>query len=251
MPQRSPSPGTRARAAAPSPRRKRLPSPPVASSSPVTLRVRREEWLRLIEERFRNALVADMIAVTLGIRAQQTAEGALIVADQYMARIREPARRVAAAAIASGDWTIYADLLPEFLKVLAPCRVPRPRGRPARTPGPNILAALRRYDEILLGFQSGREARNLVRDYARDLSDDEVRALCSQSNFHVAAELAVRGTNIRAQTLIHRYAPRQKVGRLHTIANQLGMWTRSGKRRRSYRFTEGQPPGLEERPRSD
>lgn len=200
--------------------------------------VSREDWFRLIEERFRNALVADMVASVLGARAGRTVEDASAIANEYLARIREPARTAAAAAIASGDWTTYANLLPTFLDVLAPCRMPPRGGRPPQTPGPLIQAALRRYDEILLALQSGRHAPDLIREYAPDCPKDRAAVLVGLSNYHIAAELAVWGTRIKPTTLIHRYAPTQKTGRLSAIANELGMWSRTGKSRRSWRFRD-------------
>jgi hypothetical protein len=225
----------------------------------VDLRVPREEWLRLIEERYRNALVANMIASALGPRAQQTAQDAVVTAEQYMTRIREPARRAAASAIAAGDWASYANVLTSFLDILAPVRVSPRRGRPPATPRPEVRASLSRYDEIRLQLQSGQSREGVIKEqrgrlraeHAPDFSCEEVKRLLGLSTYWLAAELAVRGTRVKAKTLIYGYAPRQKAGRLHTIANELGMWTRSGKRRRSYRFTEGPSPDLEELPHSD
>lgn len=234
----------KARPPAPEPTR---PDVPAATPQPVP-----EDVLTLIEERFRNALIADMVASLLGARAEQAIYEAQVLANEYLERIRRLARDMAQEDLRRGAWATYEGLLVGFLDVLEPPRlISRRRGRPPQTPGPEVSAALRRYDEIMLrlfhlttmipasrGDDSEKALNGLIAEYAPDLSVAERGRLKTMSKYWFAAELAVRGTRIKPKTLIHRYAPAQKSGRLHTIANRLGIWSRQGSRQEALRFRE-------------
>lgn len=93
-----------------------------------------------------------------------------------------------------------------------------------------------------LGDDHEKALNGLIAEYAPDFSIAERSRLKTMSEYWLAAELAVRGTRIRPKTLIHRYAPSQKGGRLQTIANRLGIWSRRGSRREALRFREVMGP---------
>jgi hypothetical protein len=211
------------------------PTTPSGEDSSDRVRVLKEDWLRLIEERFRNALVADLLAAAPG---HGTIEQVLAVVDEYLEQIRPMARRYAQTIIGRGDWRDYADFLALLPNFVAPVPVPRRRGRPATTPAAEVLAALRRYDEIMLGLQAGESPDALIGRYARDLNASAAAELAIEKQYVIAAKLAVRGTKITWNTLLHRYSPKYKTGRLHSITNAIGSWDRKGKRKQSFRWTK-------------
>lgn len=202
----------------------------------IVVEVSQEDWLCLIEERFRNAILANLLAHLLGPRRKRDVDEAVAIVKEYVSYIRPGARKHAATLFAEGDWRGYAEFLNGLLDFIAPYPVPRKRGRRPKLPPRQILAALRKYDEVLLRIQAGISVGSLIKEYAPELSPEEAANLASHKEYLLAAELAIRGTQIRPKTLIHRYAPKYKTGRLYSIANDFGMWERKGKERRSFRF---------------
>jgi hypothetical protein len=209
--------------------------------------VRKEDWLRLVEDRFANAFVADVVASELGARAERVVQAASTFADHYLSFVRPIARKYASAVIECGSWSLYADFLPYLLELHPPVRVTRRRGRPPEIPPREILTALRKYDEIMLVLRMPKPRKSVIQRYAPDLSDQEVAELTNEKDHLIAAKLAVRGTGIKWKTLLHNYAQKYKTGRLHSITNDLGYWDRHGKRRRAFRWKRiGGPEGEEE-----
>ena len=206
----------------------------VGQAQARTISIAETDWLRILEERFANALVADLLAATLGVKAESAAQKASAFVEEYLAFIRTRARSYAKAIIDRGDWSAYTDLLVSMVELFPPMRVPPRRGRPPKTPSPKIVETLRKYDEIMLHFQMMKPRQEIIRQYAGDLSDAVVIELSTEKDHLVAGKLAVRGTNIPWKTLVFKYADKYKEGRLNSITNDLGSWDRHGKYRRSF-----------------
>jgi hypothetical protein len=248
---------------------RRSPGPPKSASIPAIAPKRLVHLSAKDWHKFRAIcypiLVEEFRAATRRFRTKPSPVAIERAADKYLTFIRPVARKWLALGRAGGQPSDPLIFLSECLE-LFPAGFARPRrGRRAKADKDEVQRAVYIYQEIMLALQVGRDLRRrgvpvvpidqhsgegarrcvtlsarcsrlaFVRQHAPILLDNaNLTGLLAKPESEFAARLATHGTRIHWKTLIHRHVPTAR--RAVSISNDYGVWTRSGKRTRSWRW---------------